>query len=425
MKIQKIYIQHFKNIDEITQELDGRSLWVMAANGKGKTSFIQAIWAPLTGKEFPLEPIKTGEKKGEIELEIGDPGCPPRYIVKLKFSDRNKGGTLSVTTPDGDSISSPRAFLQRLCGDITFNPFDLIRLPKEKMLAKVKEIAGLDFTEIDAKYKEKYNERALTNKIAATHEASLRDSGLQETDFSKYKEKIDIVALYQEKNGIDSLKEEAEHLAQKMSRDFSDINKAKQKLKDLYFTIAEVNVEIEALNKAHGTASEQLQGINKRLVTAPTRLPVIEKKIAEADTHNKMHEKVIQAKDSRDRLKIEKKNQEILNEEIEAIKAEKASMIQKSNLPVEGLTFEDDGLYLDGLPFDENQINKARIIEVGYQLSKVLHKDMRIMRIDSSSLDDVTLGAFWEFAKQNDYQVFIEKVDSATQELQLQFIEEE
>jgi chromosome segregation ATPase len=379
----------------------------------------------LTGKEFPLEPIKIGEKKGEIELEIGEPGCPPKYIVKLKFSDRNKGGTLSVTTPNGDSISSPRAFLQRLCGDITFNPFDLIRLPKEKMLAKVKEIAGLDFTEIDAKYKEKYNERALTNKIAATHEASLRDSGLQETDFSKYKEKIDIVALYQEKNGIDSLKEEAEHLAQKMSRDFSDINKAKEILKDLYFTIAEVNVEIEALNKAHETASEQLQGINKRLVTAPTRLPVIEKKIAEADTHNKMHEKVIQAKDSRDRLKIEKKNQEILNEEIEAIKAEKASMIQKSNLPVEGLTFEDDGLYLDGLPFDENQINKARIIEVGYQLSKVLHKDMRIMRIDSSSLDDVTLGAFWEFAKQNDYQVFIEKVDSATQELQLQFIEEE
>ena len=52
--------------------------------------------------------------------------------------------------------------------------------------------------------------------------------------------------------------------------------------------------------------------------------------------------------------------QEHLNTELAAVEQAKKDAIASSQLPVPGLTFDDTQLYLNGLPFEPNQINTAR-----------------------------------------------------------------
>ncbi len=92
---------------------------------------------------------------------------------------------------------------------------------------------------------------------------------------------------------------------------------------------------------------------------------------------------------------------------------EKKRIINEAAMPVEGLGFTDDYLTLDGLPFDESQISKAKIIETGIKILVAINPPLHLCRIkDGSLLDTKTLVALKRFMDDNDYQSVIEYVDA-------------
>jgi len=154
-----------------------------------------------------------------------------------------------------------------------------------------------------------------------------------------------------------------------------------------------------------------------------TLITAHEKALSEAIEHNKSIALYTQYKKDREEgeenvnsvIEVERKM-----EEIKAIKKEELLAI---DIPVKGLTFEEEGLYLDGLPFESNQINTARRIIAGLEIQYQLLGTVKISRIEGSLLDKKSLEEVIAWADSKDLQLFIEKVDMEGGELEVKIIE--
>ena len=52
MKVIELYSENFKRLNAKVK-MDGKNVTVEGKNGVGKSSFIDAIWIALTGKDIP------------------------------------------------------------------------------------------------------------------------------------------------------------------------------------------------------------------------------------------------------------------------------------------------------------------------------------------------------------------------------------
>jgi hypothetical protein len=111
---------------------------------------------------------------------------------------------------------------------------------------------------------------------------------------------------------------------------------------------------------------------------------------------------------------------------LEAIKTEKKDIFTNSKLPVKGLTFDENGIYYNGLPFNEDSHNTATVISVGLKIAMAMNPKLRCIFIkDGSLLDKDTFKKIVGFCEKENYQLFVEIVDfNATQEAEVKFIEE-
>ena len=79
---------------------------------------------------------------------------------------------------------------------------------------------------------------------------------------------------------------------------------------------------------------------------------------------------------------------------------------------VDGLGFDDDGVTYQGVPF--SQASASEQIRVSLAMAMSLNPKLRVIRIlDGSLLDAENLAQIADMAKDNDYQVWIERVGTA------------
>lgn len=100
--------------------------------------------------------------------------------------------------------------------------------------------------------------------------------------------------------------------------------------------------------------------------------------------------------------------------EIEArmadIDAQKAAGVAAAKMPVEGLSFDAEGITYNGVPFA--QASSAEQLRVSTAMAMALNPDLRVIRItDGSLLDSHSMAMLQELASENDYQVWVEVVD--------------
>ena len=67
MQIQTIEIQNFKSIKNKAVALNGNNVYLVAPNGKGKTSFIDACFGAM-----PEQPLRDGAQKGTVKINVGE-----------------------------------------------------------------------------------------------------------------------------------------------------------------------------------------------------------------------------------------------------------------------------------------------------------------------------------------------------------------
>lgn len=167
MKIISLEANNVLKLDAIFIEANGKNVTLSGANAVGKTSVLKCIAMALGGKdEIPNEVIHKGAKKGSIDLDLGD------FKIKRTFTAAG-GGTLTVSAKDGTKYPSPQSVLDGLVGQLTFDPLAFTRLKADKQAETLRNLVGLDFSEIDREAKEVYDHRTVLNREIAQKEAAV------------------------------------------------------------------------------------------------------------------------------------------------------------------------------------------------------------------------------------------------------------
>lgn len=97
---------------------------------------------------------------------------------------------------------------------------------------------------------------------------------------------------------------------------------------------------------------------------------------------------------------------------------ERETLIAKSELPITGLTFTDDGLELNGVPFVAGKVSDSQIMEVAAKLIIASNPTVKVFRIArGESLGAKRLQSLIELARKEGYQGFIEEVKRGQDDL--------
>ncbi len=115
MKVENITIKNFKAILSESLEINGNNVYVFGKNAVGKSSFIDAIFKIISGKDLPAKPTTAGEDRGYVKIDIG------KYILNATYNSKNEKISLAIESKEGATYKSPRTMLDELAGVIDFN----------------------------------------------------------------------------------------------------------------------------------------------------------------------------------------------------------------------------------------------------------------------------------------------------------------
>jgi len=97
---------------------------------------------------------------------------------------------------------------------------------------------------------------------------------------------------------------------------------------------------------------------------------------------------------------------------MESLDADKQAILESTSIPVPGLSFTENGIFLNGIPF--SQLSSSEQLKVSTLVAMVINPTLRVIRItDGSLLDKNSMSMMQSLAEQYDFQVWIEVVDES------------
>ena len=95
MKLSTINIENFKNIEHLDFSPTNTTVALIGKNGKGKTSFKEAVYAGITGV-FPVNCIKEGERSTSISMTLSDGTAFSRIVNADKANKITVNGRVAT-----------------------------------------------------------------------------------------------------------------------------------------------------------------------------------------------------------------------------------------------------------------------------------------------------------------------------------------
>lgn len=406
MKIIKLIAENVKGLKAVEIVPDEYFQIISGKNGQGKSSVLDSIWYALGGGkalEDTEKPIRHGEDQASVTLDLGD----------ITVTRRWKGETtaLDVRTKDGAKYSSPQTLLDTMIGRLSFDPLAFCNLDEKKQVHTLQELIGFNPDALNLQRQKLYDQRTLVNRDIKQLEGQL--SGIAKPAPDTPDEEVSAAAILQElkvaqevqKSNDQIRKEYAEldHSCHQIEIEISDLDKQiarLQAVREAKFnqlisskdTLREKKVEVEQLQDpdlgSFQTRLEQVEQLNQ-IVRSKKQFMAIS-------------EKMLEAKIASDRL----------TDQIEEIDKQKEEALRQAKFPIEGLSFGETGITFNGIPF--KQCSAAERLKVSLAMAMALNPKVRIIRIlDGSLLDEDNLAVIQEMAKEKDYQVWVEVVDSS------------
>lgn len=408
--IKRIKIQNFKGLKKYEGNVYGNDIYIIGKNASGKTSFIDAVWLALTGKNIPPKPVTTGEKKGLIEVELED-----GYIVRVKMNATGKQPinfeieNLNAESESEKFVKAPRTWLNERIGVIDFDVNKFFDMTDTKQVEYFCKITGLNVSEIDEQIKELTESRKFDKKKLVEFQAR---TNFYDTEDAK-KELVDVVALSKE---ISSLKDAERVKAEAWQKVTDGVAEREAKIKAIKLQLEDLEAEVK-------------DGYSWLDVSENKPIPNVELEAKEKllETSEETNAKIKEAKEfAAIDISIEglEKAIETATEEIEEQRALKASVIAEK-INIEGLTYdtEKECFLFNGLPFDKTQINTASQIVAGLKIGASLLNEVKILKIDASLVDKESFSDVQSWSKSEGIELFIELVDREAGALKIEIEE--
>jgi recombinational DNA repair ATPase RecF len=465
MFIKKIELLNFQVIKAFNADFEGNVYFITGDNELGKSTLLKAIGAMLTGNRDGV--LRNGEEKGFAKMVVGDDG--EEYEVELRFTKANPRGTLSIKQKTTGMRSDNVSMLQKIFGYQDFDAVEFsrwsetaegrrkqIEVVKSLLPEKVRNrIAEIDKEVITVKDKRKdANAEVKTyTTICANAEKQLKPG-----DVKTYAEKKDITALMEEQNENARLIEKAKTVRQTRQQRIEQLAAIPERIKQAEATrktdiesidndlaaeekeVARIIAEAKArLAKAKESAKANKEAIEKdfketldiigndkadferRKANADKWLEEYEKnnpenldtaeQLKKAEEHNRINSLVVDYQTKKKAKEAAEKTARKYDDKLGELAKERETLIATSKLPIAGLSFTDDGLELNGVPFVAGKVSDSQIMEVAAKLIIASNPTVKVFRIArGESLGEKRLQAIIDIAKANGFQGFIEEV---------------
>lgn len=394
--ILKLEASNIKGIKAVIIEPESGIISIEGKNGNGKTSALDAIEMALRGQKYcPSKPIREGEEKGEIILTLGDHiSKDVDFVVKRTFTE--KGSYLKVTNSDGLEYKTAQGMLDALCGAMAFDPMEFTRMDSKKRIETLKKLAGLDFDEIDKTASKVFNDRSDVNRSLKELEAQIK-----EYDDAEDVEAPDISEIQKQRSEAESYNQQVLKSKNDLERHLLSHESEKKEIED---------IEQKLIMLKEKTAKRQDEINRLKDVSFELRsLEEFDLKIKEFANLTKKASEYKQKLLIQSKINDKKHLSEDMTRKLSDLKEEKEKMLEGANLPVAGLDFSDGDVTFDGIDFE--QVNMAKKIEISMCMAIALNPRLRIVRIMNGSLiDSEGMKAIEKIARENDFDVWIERV---------------
>jgi DNA repair ATPase RecN len=406
----EIWVENIKRIRAVRLHLKPGLNVIGGDNEQGKTSLLDSLEMLLLGaKAFPDQPVTKGKKKGLVGGDFGE-------LTIERTIRANRSHTLEIKLADGAKVEGPpQAYLEKLVAKRMLDPLAFATDTSEKQDATLRQLTGLDFTELDARRGVAYQERTRVNaeaKQAKGHAESLPrhpDAPKEPISVAQLTEALEeaekeLADQAEARQALVTYDQETERLVQTAR----EIDK---RIEDLEMKLAELRPRQTAIGDqilARRTERKDLAEAVDALV--PPDTSQIRTQLRNADELNaqtRANQARAEALSKADKLRHQS---EELTEQIEAIDEQKAEQIAAAKFPIEGLGFDPaGGVTFEGLPFE--QASQSRRLRVSVAIAFALNPRIRLaLAREGGRLDDKSLATLAQAVHDAGALLLLERV---------------
>lgn len=382
MKIIKLTSENVKRLKAVEITPEGALVVVGGDNAAGKTSVLDSIEYALGGQPAASQPVRTGETRARIVVDLGD-------LVVTRTITPTGGGSLVVANAEGIKQGTPQGILDRLVGKLAFDPLAFSRQPPKAQAETLRALMGIDLSDYDTDRRLAYEERTAANREVRRLEDALATT-------------TGYVGMPAQPIDLNDILDALAHATRNNAE-----NESKRRVVDACAReVTRLSAKLEVANLNHKAALEAAKGLAD-IDLAAFRLRATEAdEINEKVRSNQFRAETVAA------LAAQKKCVDALTKEINEIDADKLAKIAAAQFPVLGLGFDLAGnVTFNNIPFD--QCSSAEQLRVSVAIGIAMNPKLRVLLIrDGSLLDDNGLNLLARMASESGSQVWIERVGS-------------
>ncbi len=442
-RIRTISAINLKAISELSIDFNGCTAIITAGNNEGKTTFLTTLVNRIKGIK-PEYIVKKGEEKGEQSITLTT-GETFKWVFDINGKDR-----LQYISADGTIKTAVTKAIANKYFPELFDVDEFMKATPSLRVKMFQKLVGIDFTDINAEYTLAYSNRTNLNRDADKARVKL-----QATAKPEQVEPVDTDSLIKEKEVLrDSLNKKYQENKAENARIRGlweeECNQTKARVEEFnllqkknFATHQEVLIIVHRLQELGWVDNKLTNWVdtlkaaikpNEEYVALPepewivempddSELKALDQKLADASKIN------MQAKSYQDYLVLEKEYTDAqalaaeADKKVKAIEQRKQEMLTGAKLP-RGIEMTDDGITVDGFPFDENQISTSKFYITALKLATIGLGEVRSLHFDASPLDKESLTEIMKWAEIANLQLFIERPEYNGGEITYELIED-
>lgn len=393
-KIKRITVQNLKAVSKMTADFNGCTAIITGANDAGKSSFLKSFPERIRGiKTKEVLKHNEGEGSAELHLTTGE-----KFFWKF-----NKDGKEKLTFVTERNITSS---VTKDISDYYFpKVFDIDKFmnqsPAEKR-ATLEKYAGIDFSELNEKYKEAYDLRTFRNKRLIEEKAKA-----QYIDPMLPEKPIDVSELEKELSNLEINNLKIKNFEDKMNAKQVELKSVDDAIRELQLKIEQLEEKKKVINNNLAEGETWLKE-HQHLRIDPDKKAALEIEVKTAKEKNKLIEANQKAKEQDIAINKASMAAEEADREVKRIEKEKDDTLKYANLP-EGFGFNDIGITYNGYDFNRQSLSSSALYIAALKLACIGLGEVRTLHFDASFLDKKNLEEIEKWANENDLQLLIER----------------
>lgn len=379
-KIISLQAENVKRLNAVYIEPTGNVVVIGGNNGEGKTSVLDSIWYGMGGKSAICEkPVKEGKEEASIRIETTD-------LVVTRIIKPDGSTSLKVVGKDGGKFGTPQTILDNLVGALSFDPMAFARMEPGKRRITLQQLVGLDFSALDRQKAAYVEQRVSVGQIGERIKGQLAGMPVYE--------------------GLPAEELKIYDLSSKIS----EARVHNNELEAATRAAAEWNTQVEKLAKELENATHRRDAYKKVLdEKKPVDVAALQEELRKAEETNTKVRQMKKKGETEAELLARRDEYANIQAAIKALDDKKAAQLAAAKMPIEGLSVDDRGVTLAGIPFE--QLSAAEQQRVSLSMGFALNPGLRAIFLrDASLMDAKTLAMVGAMAAEKDCQVWLERV---------------